>query len=371
MAIAVLGSAHAQVTSCSSADAPTPCNTAASCALDGTNVCMLSGSTLICDFNAVTCEPPTTGAGGQMYATHYNDGVSAWGACVIGGAMTNFCCHVDDDTGTIQKVQLGGTPWSDEPLSFNWNGGAINLEPTGPKSTMVGEAYGRAGEDRIHGSFSIDKSYSEVLLGQNGKDFIYGHDGDDTLKGGTQRDNLIGGDGDDRIEGGNGNDILRGGDGDDELIGGDGNDEMEGNKGADVLHGGDGDDKLYGHDIAQTETDVDSDVLYGALGTDELYGGYGDDYLCESATSGPPPNYTCQVWYMEGGPGDDYAHIPPHPTCGNISASAPLGNNDVEEARSGGSYWWGLHVLDSQAGVEVGTTAPYAQCADAWNLDGY
>ena len=79
---------------------------------------------------------------------------------------------------------------------------------------------------------------------------VYGHDGDDWLRGGY---------GDDHLEGGAGNDDLHGGRGSDVLIGGDGDDLMRGGRGADELIGGAG-----------------ADVLWGDLGANTIRAGAGD-----------------------------------------------------------------------------------------------
>lgn len=74
------------------------------------------------------------------------------------------------------------------------------------------------------------------------KHFLYGVEGNDTLRGCDDFDMLFGGTGNDKLYGAGGNDGLFGGMGDDILEGGDGADILSGNSGNDILKGGMGSD---------------------------------------------------------------------------------------------------------------------------------
>jgi Ca2+-binding RTX toxin-like protein len=143
---------------------------------------------------------------------------------------------------------------------------------------------GRGGDDKIVGGAGND-----VLLGDAGNDKLVGQDGDDTLEGGDGCDQLHGGAGADTLAGGTHDDALYGDAGDDVLDGGDGNDRLAGSDGNDVLDGGAGSDSLYGGAGNDTLTggagddalrgDGGDDVLSGGDGNDKLVGGDGADTL--------------------------------------------------------------------------------------------
>lgn len=120
----------------------------------------------------------------------------------------------------------------------------------------------------------------ERLVGGGGRDFIWGHGGDDIvidgalggeLFGGAGNDRVFGGAGDDGIYGGTGADRLFGQTGDDRMFGDDGHDRLRGWTGEDLMVGGAGDDLLAG--------EADDDALYGDAGRDKLCGGMGNDEL--------------------------------------------------------------------------------------------
>jgi Ca2+-binding RTX toxin-like protein len=102
---------------------------------------------------------------------------------------------------------------------------------------------------------------------------IDGGDGNDAVTMGTGVPGtfVFGGDGNDTLRGGDGNDTLTGGGGRDLIFGGAGNDRLNGNGGNDTLCGDSGNDRIYGGN--------GNDSLYGGSGADRLYGEAGDDYL--------------------------------------------------------------------------------------------
>ena len=84
------------------------------------------------------------------------------------------------------------------------------------------------------------------LFGEAGDDLLVGNDGADYLDGGSGQDQLFGHAGNDVLDGGTEADTLAGGDGQDILLGGDHNDSLYGEQQDDVLIGGSGDDVLWG-----------------------------------------------------------------------------------------------------------------------------
>ncbi|KQY91321.1 cadherin domain-containing protein [Brevundimonas sp. Root1423] len=170
--------------------------------------------------------------------------------------------------------------------------------------------------DIIHGDDGDDAvGDSDIIMGGDGRDFLFGDGGNDTLFGDADADLLSGGDGKDALFGGRnliGRDELFGGEGDDTLYGdgevddflNDGGDDLDGGAGSDVLHGGgghdvligganegdkdrlfggSGDDTLYGDRKTRDPDDVAADdgldIIYGQAGADTIYGNGGTDEL--------------------------------------------------------------------------------------------
>ncbi len=137
----------------------------------------------------------------------------------------------------------------------------------------------------VSGNLDIDA----VLIGDEGRDYLAGGRGDDTLFGGDGNDTMLGGEGDNTYFGDAGNDDLFGRDGIDLMFGGRGNDSLTSGGGNDVLYGEAGNDQLAGgedDDILQGGTGNDildgyygNDVLVGGDGIDELSGHHGNDLL--------------------------------------------------------------------------------------------
>ncbi|SMA50039.1 Ig-like domain-containing protein [Parendozoicomonas haliclonae] len=89
----------------------------------------------------------------------------------------------------------------------------------------------------------IVEDASDTHNGSNtDRDFVRGHDGDDTINGNGGNDLLFGDAGADAVNGGLGSDILFGGTDNDSLNGGFGQDELWGESGSDTLSGGSGQD---------------------------------------------------------------------------------------------------------------------------------
>ena len=118
----------------------------------------------------------------------------------------------------------------------------------------------------------------EHIIGSKNADDLAGDDGNNVIVGGAGDDWLGGGAGDDRLEGGDGNDQLFGGNDTDTLAGDDGDDRLEGGDGTDTLDGGNGNDRLFGGNGADILAGDDgNDRLEGGDGADTLDGGSGED----------------------------------------------------------------------------------------------
>lgn len=138
----------------------------------------------------------------------------------------------------------------------------------------------------------IGSKYADIILGNDGANYVDGKHGDDKIAGFAGNDDLRGGHGHDTIDGGDDADNIRGGTGDDYIIGGldllasrDKNntlptppDAVESKDGSDYLRGEDGNDTI---DAGAGNDTLDggngNDVLRGMAGVDTFWGGAGTD----------------------------------------------------------------------------------------------
>ncbi|MBW4472165.1 MAG: hypothetical protein KME45_17430 [Stenomitos rutilans HA7619-LM2] len=97
---------------------------------------------------------------------------------------------------------------------------------------------------------------------QAGNDLLIGNDGSDFLAAGAGDDALFGGNGNDRLEADGGNDTVFGGAGDDQLFASTGDDFIAGGIGKDTLEGEEGNDTLIGGDGV--------DLMKGGQGIDQF-----------------------------------------------------------------------------------------------------
>jgi Ca2+-binding RTX toxin-like protein len=109
------------------------------------------------------------------------------------------------------------------------------------QGVMMARFKGTRGDDSVRGGSGRDD-----FKGHGGNDRFWGGLGDDSFDCGVGSDWAWGGSGDDRMVGGAGNDHLEGERGNDWLFGGAGRDELRGGHGADLINGGQGNDDLGG-----------------------------------------------------------------------------------------------------------------------------
>ena len=109
-------------------------------------------------------------------------------------------------------------------------------------------------EQAIKALLTIGTEYDDDLSALAEGSHVFGHGGNDTLRGSQQADVLDGGAGDDTLEGHAGDDVL---------LGGAGNDYLDGGAGADILNGGAGDDTyiLGNQDSIQIEGESGKDTI--------------------------------------------------------------------------------------------------------------
>ena len=174
------------------------------------------------------------------------------------------------DVAVTVKDRAGGTGY----LTYTRN---IRIWVT----DVVDYTYGTAGND----------NGAATLVGQGGRDIMYGLQGADELVGGT---------GDDDLYGGDGNDVLHGADGADKLWGEQGNDIMYGGNGADTYYGGDGDDI-----VIEDGSDAYADIVYGGSGNDIVYTNGGNDIIHGEAGADILSGQSGDDW-IDGGADDDY-----------------------------------------------------------------
>jgi serralysin len=154
------------------------------------------------------------------------------------------------DDSTTYEVDLGD---GDDTATITSDTAAIAAVHGGAgddvlKGTGQNQFNGNDGDDRIEGGDGLGAD------GGNGNDTLTGAcqyicrggTGDDSVTGTGDINTLYGDDGHDILRAGSDNDEVYGGRGNDTLYGEDGNDTMYGNSGDDVLHGGKGTDTLSG-----------------------------------------------------------------------------------------------------------------------------
>ncbi|WP_208109775.1 calcium-binding protein, partial [Dongia mobilis] len=166
---------------------------------------------------------------------------------------------------------------------------AVVAGATNGKDTL----FGGDGNDLIRGD-----NQNDVLYGKDGDDLLQGENGEDTLHGGDGNDWLEGGNGKDVLYGGDGNDMLFGDDGADELYGGDGNDCLWGGKGADSFFGGDGNDIF--HDIDNEDLKGNSPVIIGGDGEDIAMMGLLSNFRADSKNNDDQYVREIEVLNFEG-----------------------------------------------------------------------
>ncbi len=153
---------------------------------------------------------------------------------------------------------------------MNITHGTVNVDVLRGKVDEENEIWGHRGDDDIRGG-----QLDDAIIGGKGDDNLWGDRGNDKIIGDSGDDTLWGSVDNDRIFGGVGNDVLYGGKNDDALHGGKDNDMLNGNSGDDAMIGGLGDDVLMGQS--------GSDVMFGGGGSDTLMAGSGNDFVMASS----------------------------------------------------------------------------------------
>ena len=185
--------------------------------------------------------------------------------------------EVDEQTNTV-RIHVG-----DDDGNFAIGGDGTDVMDMAGGDDIVGGSggghnilLGGSGDDVMSSSGSHD-----VVLGGSGNDAIYATGGDAIVRGGTGNDAIYGGNVDEKrdiLVGDEGDDYIRGNAGTDLIYGGEGDDMLYGGEGVDLIAGGAGDDEIYGG--------ASTDIIFGGEGDDTITGGDGGDIFIFSAGDG-------------------------------------------------------------------------------------
>ena len=224
---------------------------------------------------------------------------------LIGGAGNDTIDGGDDadyiDGGDDDDVIEGGI---DNDTIYGGSGNDTITDVQG-----ADEIYGGDGDDLIEAGIDTFSDYAndQPTVGgrpnpffnsgdpnkDDGRDFVDGGSGNDTIRTGDDSDTIYGGTGDDSINAGIDDDLVYGDDGDDSIIGSHGSDSLYGGEGNDTIYGGFGNEPIAGYEGEEVDaTDpqpnngkdyieggAGNDVLYGEDDNDTILGGADDDYI--------------------------------------------------------------------------------------------
>ncbi len=363
---------------------------------------------------------------GLIFGRGGDDSLTGWkgddilvggeGADTLAGGDGDDVYYVDDPGDTVTDTSGNDTVYS--TIGYTLGAGLENLVMQNQTRGSL-YAYGnelnnemRAGGGGVffyagQGDDTLEGGFSEVMPGA--WDYLYGQDGNDTIRihdragvawGGDGMDAIYGGSsawnylfgegGDDFIQAGAGNALLFGGYGNDTLRGGAGNDVLYGNQGNDDMAGGAGNDAYYVTDPGDvvteavdegidrvissidytlganvenlTYTDSAAHVAYGNELDNEIrggqgnltaYGGDGDDTLLAGAAQTPTTGW--DVFYGENG--NDTIRL-------NIRNGGAIGGAGNDSLYGGSGS---LNYLGGDAGddyLEAGTGYAYMNGGD-------
>lgn len=225
------------------------------------------------------------------------------------GAVTDVWVHDNRASGTggnaagEGSITLNNTaahPLTNVRVTANWIEGT-GVVTQGPASDAVidGNLVNSAGPPPAFPSVPpvaapalnltlTGSTQGDVVIAQQGNDYVRGMDGNDRVEGADGNDDVNGNQGQDTVFGNLGADLVRGGKGDDIVYGNEGDDvHVNGNIGNDLVYGGAGSDLVFGgqnQDLLWGEDG--NDTLSGDLGNDTLTGGFGADLFALNATGG-------------------------------------------------------------------------------------
>jgi len=165
----------------------------------------------------------------------------------------------DDITGGVGADYIFGDAGVDT-ASYLGSAGGVWVDLASGQG-FFNEAQG----DVLNGIENLTGSqHGDMLMGDDGANFLRGFNGNDVLKGGGGADYLRGDYGDDTLQGGAGADYLVGNFGNDTLDGGADDDVLDAGDGNDTMSGGTGNDIYYadGGDVLIEAADAGFDVVY-------------------------------------------------------------------------------------------------------------
>ena len=213
---------------------------------------------------------------------------------------------------------------------------------------------------------------SDNILGSNGADYIDALGGSDLVLGYNQNDTLYGGSGSDNLYGGNGDDYLDGGDDADGVYGDNGNDTLVGGSGNDQLSGGTGVDTVVYVGSASNFQVVKNGVVqnFTGYGTFDINNAHTVVTDLDTSDGNDGTDQLTDINYIVFDPGADVT--PPVvavTALGTVSDTTPTISGTVDDATAtvvvqldGASYTAvnngdGTWVLDGSGITELGDGA--------------
>ncbi|MDH5723673.1 MAG: tandem-95 repeat protein [Alphaproteobacteria bacterium] len=250
----------------------------------------VNGTAIVNADNTITYTPNADFNGSEMLSYTISDGNGGTSVANIDltiNAVNDNPVALDDVFMTDEDIPLAGSVFSDNGngTDYDVDGDALSVQAgvliTSGGNSVTLNADGTFTYTPGIEFFGDDSFDYTVLDGQGGmdtatafitvnptKNVILGDDGDNYISGGNENDKIFLRAGDDIAKGKNGNDYI---------FGEDGNDLLSGDRGNDTIHGGNGNDALFGG--------ADNDVLYGGSGIDILFGDRGSDTFVFEADS--------------------------------------------------------------------------------------
>jgi Ca2+-binding RTX toxin-like protein len=176
--------------------------------------------------------------------------------------------------------------------TFEGGAGLDQVSDDGSNVTLTNASY--VADGIVSANHAVELWYLEGTGGADtidasawtgGELYLWGHAGNDTLRGGAAGDRMEGGDGNDTLEGNGGDDVM----------------DQEDSAGNDTLRGGPGDDRVYGG--------AGDDLLDAGSGTNRVDGGSGANRLRVSGTAGADVVTVSTLAVVVNGDETEYADL--------------------------------------------------------------
>ncbi|TNF21131.1 MAG: type I secretion protein [Rhodobacteraceae bacterium] len=214
---------------------------------------------------------------------------------LVFGDDGNDTISTGDDRDTIHGGEGDDviTPGIDDDLVYGGGGNDSITDLQGADTIEGGD-----GDDTILAGIDTFSDYvgddpnlpiGDILADPNtddGRDWVSGGAGNDSIMTGDDSDTVYGGEGNDTLDSGIDDDWVEGGEGDDSILGGHGSDTIYGDGGDDYIDAGaESSGLLYSNEPDATDPvpENDTDYVEGGDGNDTILGGDDDDTLLGGA----------------------------------------------------------------------------------------